>query len=118
MREAGPDATVVETAIPMMVRAAPSSDAKPEDSVWVALRPEKLRIAREAPPGPVENCAAGVVAGVGYLGDLSIYKVKLENGFVMKAALANVTRTIERPIGPQDRVWLSWAAEAGVVLTR
>ena len=118
VREVGPDATTVETAIPMLVRSAPSCDAKPGDAVWVALRPEKLRIAREAPPGPVENCAAGVVTGVGYLGDLSIYKVRLDNGFVMKAALANVTRTVERPIGPQDRVWLTWAAEAGVVLTR
>jgi putrescine transport system ATP-binding protein len=118
VREAGPDATIVEAAIPMTVRAAPSSDAKPGDTVWVALRPEKLRIAREAPSAPAENCAAGVVAGVGYLGDLSIYKVRLDNGFIMKAALANVTRMTERPIGPQDRVWLTWAAEAGVVLTR
>ncbi len=118
VREAGPVATIVESGIPMMVRAAPSSAAKPGDTVWVALRPEKLRIARETPSVPGENCVAGVVAGVGYLGDLSIYKVRLENGFVMKVALANVTRMVERPIGSQDRVWLTWAADAGVVLTR
>jgi len=29
-----------------------------------------------------------------------------------------VTRLIERPIGWDDRVWLSWAPEAAMVLTR
>jgi putrescine transport system ATP-binding protein len=29
-----------------------------------------------------------------------------------------MTRLIERPIGVDDRVWLTWAPEAGVVLTR
>ena len=36
----------------------------------------------------------------------------------MKAAAANMTRLVERPIAIGDRVWLSWAADAGVVLTR
>jgi putrescine transport system ATP-binding protein len=61
---------------------------------------------------------AGQVRSIGYLGDLSIYKVKLESGFVMKAALANMTRLVERPIGWDDRVWLHWPADAAVVLTR
>jgi putrescine transport system ATP-binding protein len=44
--------------------------------------------------------------------------VRLDDGFVMKAAIANVTRLIERPIGWGERVWLTWVPEAGVVLTR
>jgi putrescine transport system ATP-binding protein len=36
----------------------------------------------------------------------------------MKAAVANLTRLVERPIGWEARVWLSWPADAGVVLTR
>ena len=36
----------------------------------------------------------------------------------MKAAVANVTRLIDRPIDRDDRVWLTWAPEAGVVLTQ
>ena len=36
----------------------------------------------------------------------------------MKAAVANVTRLVERPIGWDDRVWLTWAPEAAMVLTR
>ena len=65
-----------------------------------------------------ENCFAGRVVEIGYLGDVSIYKVKLDNGLDMKATVANRTRLVERPIGAGDRVWLSFAPEAGVVLTR
>ena len=88
-------------------------------TVWVALRPEKLRIAH-APPRRCgrDNCVAGADRDIGYLGDVSVYKVRLDNGFVMKAAAANMTRLIERPFGWDDRVWLSWAPDAGVVLTR
>jgi putrescine transport system ATP-binding protein len=53
---------------------------------------------------------------VAYLGDTSVYRVKLDNGLGMRAAVANRTRLIERPIGADDRVWLSWRPEAGVVL--
>ena len=77
-----------------------------------------MRIAREPPATAGENCVAGQVRDIGYLGDFSIYKVRLDSGFVMKAALANMTRLVERPIGWDDRVWLTWAPDAGVVLTR
>ena len=35
---------------------------KPGDTVWLALRPEKMRIAREPPAIAEENCVAGDVA--------------------------------------------------------
>ncbi len=116
--EAGPTATTVVSASAGRLRAASGGDAKPGDTVWVALRPEKVRIAREPPAMADENAVAGQVMDIGYLGDLSIYKVRLDNGFIIKAAAANMTRLIERPIGWGDRVWLSWSADAGVVLTR
>jgi putrescine transport system ATP-binding protein len=115
--EAGADGTLIASASAGTLRAAPSSTVRPNDTVWVALRPEKVRIAL-APPATTENGVAGEVASIGYLGDLSVYKVRLDDGFVMKAAIANVTRLIERPIGWGERVWLTWVPEAGVVLTR
>ena len=60
----------------------------------------------------------GQVASIGYLGDFSIYKVRLDNGFVMKVAVANVTRLVEQSIDWDERVWLTWAPEAVMVLTR
>jgi putrescine transport system ATP-binding protein len=116
--ETGPGGTTVASASAGRLRAAQSVAATPRETVWVALRPEKVRIAREAPPDAAENCVAGRVLDIGYLGDVSLYKVRLDNGPVVKAAVANVTRLIERPIGWDDRVWLTWAPEAAVVLER
>jgi putrescine transport system ATP-binding protein len=44
--------------------------------------------------------------------------VRLATGSVLKAAVANVTRLVERPIDWDDRVWLTWAPEAAMVLTQ
>jgi putrescine transport system ATP-binding protein len=111
------DGGVIESASGPL-RAAQTSAAKPGDTVWVALRPEKVRIALEPPMATQENCVAGVVWDIGYLGDLSIYKVKLDSGLMMKAAVANLTRLVDRPITWDDKVWLTWSPEAAVVLPR
>jgi putrescine transport system ATP-binding protein len=116
--EAGAYGAVIASVAAGRLRAASSAQAKPGDAVWVALRPEKIRIAREPPATAGENCVAGEVASIGYLGDLSIYRVRLAGGHVMKVAVANMTRLVERSIGWDDRVWLSWTPEAAVVLTR
>ena len=82
--------------------------------VWVALRPEKILI--ETRGLSDENCFPGQVVDVGYLGGVSVYKIKLDNGLDMKVAVANRTRLAERSIGQDERVWLSFPPEAGVVL--
>src|ERR1019366_8346855 len=89
------------------LHAAVATDARPGDTVWVAVRPEKIRISHERPAAAAANCIAGQIWDIGYLGDVSIYKVRLDNGYVMKAASANMTRLIERPFGWNERVWLS-----------
>jgi len=114
--EAGTE-IVIDSAVAGRVRAGLVPGAKPGDTVWVALRPEKVRLAQE-PPAVNENRASGTVRDIAYLGDLSIYKVALDGGFLMQAAAANTTRLVERPITWDDRVWLTWARDAGVVLTR
>jgi putrescine transport system ATP-binding protein len=86
------------------------------ETVWLALRPEKVRIGRERPSGDV-NAVAGTLHEVGYRGDMSIYKVRLGDRSLMKVAVANTGRS-ERALSPGDVVWLSWPAEAGAVLTR
>jgi putrescine transport system ATP-binding protein len=107
---------VVESAAGRLVAADPG-DATPGTQVWLAVRPEKVRIALEQPEQAV-NCVDGQVVDVGYLGDVSVYQVRLRGGVMMKATVANLTRMIERPIGTDDQVWLSWPPEAAIVLTR
>src|SRR6476619_6145089 len=80
--DVGASDTVIASAAAGRLRALSPTDAKPGDVVWVALRPEKVRIAH-APPTEGENCVVGQVGNIGYLGDLSVYKVRLDNGIVM-----------------------------------
>ena len=114
---ATPDGSRIDSAAGVTLLTAQRVEGAVGDTVWVALRPEKLRIAAE-PPAAAENCVAGRVAEIAYLGNVSIYKVRLDNDLVMKAQVPNLTRVVERPIGANDRVWLSWMPDAGVVLTR
>ena len=116
--DAGASETVIASAATGPLRGLACADAKPGDTVWVALRPEKIRIGREPPLSAGENCAVGRVENIAYLGDLSVYKVRLDTGLVLKATVANVTRLVERPIDWDDRVWLTWAPDAAMVLTR
>ena len=99
-------------------RVTAGSDLTAGQKVCLALRPEKLRLATAEPPGATENCLAGRVHDIAYLGDISLYKVTLDDGSVITASLANASRTVERPIAWEDRVWITWSPDAGVVLTR
>jgi len=97
---------------------AAGADAEPGSIVWVAVRPEKVRISRTAPmPGP-DNCVAGTVVDVGYLGGTSIYKLRTAAGAELKAAIANVGRPAERAAAVGEELWLSWPPEDGILLTR
>jgi putrescine transport system ATP-binding protein len=116
LTETGPSGSRIDSAAGGKLAVKQRVAAAAGATVWVALRPEKLRVAT-APPAANENCVAGRIAEIAYLGNVSIYKVRLDNGFIMKAQLPNLTRVVERPIGTNDRVWLSWTPDAGVVLT-
>ncbi len=86
-------------------------------SIWVALRPEKITISRDAPADTHENCVHGMVEGIAYMGDISVFKVKLDSGLSVKVSQPNLIRHAEDRIDWDDRVWLSWHAASGVVLT-
>jgi putrescine transport system ATP-binding protein len=109
---------LIETGSCGRLRANSSVACKPGDTVWAALRPEKVRISSEKPTASDENCVAGEVREIGYLGDMSIYKVRVGEALLMKVALANLRRKLDEPIGSGDQVWLSWSPEALVVLTQ
>jgi putrescine transport system ATP-binding protein len=96
--------------------------AAPDTTVWVAVRPEKIQIAR-AEPGvdrdtAFDNNVVATVADVGYLGDLTIYKLRCDGGTQIKAAVANAGRSGDDAIGWDDKVWLRVPPQAAIVLTR
>ena len=85
--------------------------------VWLALRPEKIHIDLEKPTDS-SNMVPGKVVDVGYLGSISHYHVELANGQRVKALRTNSSRLVDRPITWEDKVWLEWPPETGVVLMR
>ena len=115
--EASDGGALIASAAAGKLRVSCAPGAKPGDAVCVALRPEKVRIVHEAPAAD-GNGVQGVIWDIGYLGDLSVYQVRLDGDLVMKAAIPNTARLIERPFAPDERVWLTWDAHAGVVLTQ
>jgi putrescine transport system ATP-binding protein len=115
------EATIEGTALGRL-RAAGKINAEPGATVWVAVRPEKVRLTRyevgRHEQAVAENGVAATVVDIGYLGDLSLYRLRTEAGVALQAAIANTEPLIARGIGWNDKVWLSFAPEAAIVLTR
>jgi putrescine transport system ATP-binding protein len=86
-------------------------------TVWAAVRPEKMVISTEPPPDDKYNHARGKVEEIAYVGGLSIYHMKTQNGTKIRATLANVERLVENRITWGDEVYLSWYPGAAEVLT-
>ena len=115
----GEDRRSVEGTAAGTLRTAIKPDATPGAAVGVAVRPEKIRVGREPPLPAPENRTTGKVVEVGYLGDTSIYKVRVGESCVIKAALANVGGGGGyRVAAVGEEVWVSFPADAAIVLTQ
>jgi len=94
--------------------------AAPEATVWAAIRPEKIFMSTAPPAGTGhgnDNLVRGAVQDIAYLGDLSIYLVKLPSGKVVRVTQPNTSRHAEA-ITWEQQVYLSWDASSPVVVTR
>jgi len=88
--------------------------APPQAGCWVAVRPEKIDIARVR-PAATDNWAHGRIHDIAYMGDLSIYVVRLDSGREVRVTLANRLRKPEEQYTWEDEVYLSWDAGSPVV---
>jgi len=84
--------------------------------VWVALRPEKIRLSKQPVRGERVNQIKGVVWELGYLGNRSTYRIKTETGKLVTVFAQNDRRTSEWSIDWSDEVYLSWTANCAVLL--
>ncbi|MTI07586.1 ABC transporter ATP-binding protein [Roseibium denhamense] len=102
------------------IDTAQTTDASAGDTVWYAIRPEKVRIHLGEPGEGTVNQAGGLVWDIAYLGDMSVIHAKIGEGDhdVLKATFANVSRMVEQPITWDDKVVLSFDRDAGVILRR
>jgi putrescine transport system ATP-binding protein len=106
-----------EGGVPLRVET--TEPVAPDQPVHVAVRPEKMRISLDAPAEGTPNHFRGEVFDIGYLGDWTIYLVDLEGSKRrLRVSRANMSRYVDRPITWEDKVHVSFAPDAGVLLTR
>ena len=94
--------------------------------VWVALRPEKMYLhvqgkgkaveaaAIDAPEG--HNFARGVIKGMSYLGDITLFEIKLDSGAMIRVSRPNLSRHDQEDFTWDDKVSMHWRADSPVVL--
>ncbi|MEH6473317.1 MAG: ABC transporter ATP-binding protein [Halopseudomonas sp.] len=88
----------------------------PNQLVDVAVRPEKVRISHDKPEQQ-HNCVRGKIEDVAYMGSLSVFRVKLDNGFEVRVTKPNFARNSGEKFTWDDIVYLSWDEDSSVVLT-
>jgi putrescine transport system ATP-binding protein len=100
--------------------AAEPRNAISTTTVFVAIRPEKIRLSRRGPAGDDDasaiNRIEGVVSDVSYLGGTTTYKLKLDSGAVIRSSMANTTRLDTDSYGPGHRVVAWFSSDDCVVL--
>jgi len=88
------------------------------EKVCLAIRPEKIFISQEEPESEWNTSLRGVVDDLGYFGNLSLYRIRLENGKIVQVSAQNRRRSAERFLEWDDQVFISWRAQSVVVLTK
>ncbi len=99
-----------------MIEAVDDRQFTAGQDVWLAIRPEKMTLSRERPRDT--NAASGEAWEIAYMGDVTNYIVKLEGGKMVRASTINRQRSVENPIGYDERIWVSFEPDGGTLLDR
>jgi putrescine transport system ATP-binding protein len=86
--------------------------------VTVALRPEKIKLSRAAPPDVAFNAVQGRIHEMSYFGSFTVFHLKLASGADLKVSQANTDRHPEDRLTWGDEAWAHWDAWSQVVLTQ
>ncbi|MDD9910489.1 MAG: ABC transporter ATP-binding protein [Ahrensia sp.] len=106
----------LETAGGVSLKVASEDVPSVGSTAWFAIRPEKFAITK-AKPKSADNLLSGEVWDIAYMGGMTIYKVKLDDGDFAKAMVMNRDLTSGSRITWEDRVWLSCSRDAARLLT-
>ena len=110
--------TTIDAGSGLSIRTDNGGDAAAGNTVWYAVRPEKIRVSSKKPDDHSLNAVEGEVWDVAYLGDMTVYHVKLDDGRIVRTSLINSQRLTDDPLSWNDRAWVSFRPDAGVVLTK
>ncbi|MFZ5732861.1 MAG: ABC transporter ATP-binding protein [Pseudomonadota bacterium] len=110
----------VETRDAGTVIAPKPPQARDNATLIVGIRPEKVRISQRGPVSDLGGTGAmnrlpGVIMETGYLGNATIYTVKLDSGGTVRANVANATRLDADSYHAGQRV-MAWFAPADCVV--
>jgi putrescine transport system ATP-binding protein len=86
--------------------------------VSVAIRPEKIKLRREAPEDTKFNAVKAKVRELSYFGSFTVFHLTLPSGASLKVSQANTDRHPEDRLTWGDEAWASWDPWAQVVLTQ
>ena len=88
-------------------------------AVWLAVRPEKIRIALDSPATQISNRISGVVDDIAYTGNLSTYRVRVESGDIIEVTHPNQSRAKDGQLVADwgDTVHLAWAPSDAVLFS-
>lgn len=90
----------------------------PGSDVCVAVRPEKIYISQNRPDNSEDTCLPGIIEDLGYFGNISLYRIRLETGKIVQVSAQNRQRTIDRTLEWDDEIFISWRPRSAVLLTK
>ncbi|PZA13134.1 polyamine ABC transporter ATP-binding protein [Rhodopseudomonas palustris] len=105
------------------VVATEPRDAVTDDAICVAIRPEKIKLSLRGPAADAGHADAinrldGTITDIGYAGGMTSYKVRLDHGATLLAAMANTTRLDVDAYQAGQHVVAWFSPDDCVVLTR
>lgn len=83
--------------------------------VHVSVRPEQIRVLREAPEAE-SNWGHGMVSHVAWMGSYARYQIRLDAGQLIEASVPSLDWSQADAPGIDDEVFVSWSHDAGTVL--
>jgi putrescine transport system ATP-binding protein len=98
------------------IRVAATEAPAVGNTVGFAIRPEKIRVTRAAPADASVNAAKGEIWDIAYLGDMTVFHIKLPSGKFVRASSLNAQRSVEDPFTYDQEVWVSFDEDGGVLL--
>lgn len=115
--EDGPDYMVIQSdSLMHPIQINHGSSVAEGVPLTVALRPEKIHF-RDDIPSDHSNYDRGIVENIAYMGDISVYHVRLKSGKLVTVTMPNVNRFRAGLPTWDDEVYLCWEPDSCVVLT-
>ncbi len=86
-------------------------------AIFIGIRPEKIFLSKEPDLAPGSNNAEGTIYDIGYLGNTSRYKIRLEQDLIIDVTAPNQTRPQNKTheFMWDDKVYINWEPSSAMV---